>query len=251
MKQILLYTGLNFLEIFTAFFIIGLIAARRFPYAEFSGEVQDEWRKCYWQGVLVSTLGVLLVFEEAFAELIGYRSLKIRSIDVIGANMVVLISFIGVLLILWGYFLMPPKDPEDGDDDFWKTGPEEPPPLANVKPNEKSDRAQEIKRLAQKLNRDTAGGIDALESAIANHELATRMQLAISQQEQQDMAAKLERDKAKAQHNIYNAIRRKDLKAIEAMIAKGADVDCPNEEGKTPRAYAEELGDEKVLGVLG
>jgi hypothetical protein len=53
-------------------------------------------------------------------------------------------------------------------------------PLANVKPNEKSDRAQEIKRrLAQKLNRDTAGGIDALESAIANHELAARMQLAI------------------------------------------------------------------------
>jgi hypothetical protein len=53
-------------------------------------------------------------------------------------------------------------------------------PLANVKPNEKSDRAQEIKRrLAQKLNLDTAGGVDALESAIANHELAARMQLAI------------------------------------------------------------------------
>jgi len=53
-------------------------------------------------------------------------------------------------------------------------------PLANVKPNEKSGWAQEIKRrLAQKLNRDTAGGVDALESAIANHELAARMQLAI------------------------------------------------------------------------
>jgi hypothetical protein len=53
-------------------------------------------------------------------------------------------------------------------------------PLANVKPNEKSGRAQEIKhRLAQQLNRITAGGIDALESAIANHELAARMQLAI------------------------------------------------------------------------
>ena len=53
-------------------------------------------------------------------------------------------------------------------------------PLANVKPNEKFGRAQEIKRrLAQKLNRGTAGGIDALESVIANHELAARMQLAI------------------------------------------------------------------------
>ncbi len=63
-------------------------------------------------------------------------------------------------------------------------------------------------------------------------------------------AAKLERDKAKAQHNIYNAIRRKDVGAIEAMIAKGADLDKPNDEGKSPRAYAEELGDEKVLGAL-
>ena len=41
------------------------------------------------------------------------------------------------------------------------------------------------------------------------------------------------------------------LKAIEAMIAKGADLDKPNDEGKSPRAYAEELGDEKVLRALG
>ena len=53
-------------------------------------------------------------------------------------------------------------------------------PLANVKPNEKFSQAQEIKhRLAQKLNSSTAGGIDALESAIANHELAARMQLTV------------------------------------------------------------------------
>ena len=53
-------------------------------------------------------------------------------------------------------------------------------PLANVKPNEKFSQAQEIKhRLAQKLNRSTAEGIDALESAIANHELAARMQLTV------------------------------------------------------------------------
>ena len=53
-------------------------------------------------------------------------------------------------------------------------------PLANVKPNEKIAQAQEIKRrLAQQLNRGTAGGVEALESAIANHELAARMQLTI------------------------------------------------------------------------
>ena len=53
-------------------------------------------------------------------------------------------------------------------------------PLANVKPNEKITQAQEIKRrLAQRLNRGTSDGVEALESAIANHELAARMQLAI------------------------------------------------------------------------
>ncbi|MFT5471474.1 MAG: hypothetical protein ACI8UO_006608 [Verrucomicrobiales bacterium] len=53
-------------------------------------------------------------------------------------------------------------------------------PLANVKPNEKSAHAQEIKRrLAETLNRGAAGGAGALESAIANHELAAKMQLAV------------------------------------------------------------------------
>ena len=70
------------------------------------------------------------------------------------------------------------------------------------------------------------------------------------ERQEQEHAAKLERDKAKAQHNIYNAIRRKDVGAIETMIAKGVDLDKPNDESKSPRAYAEELGDEKVLSIL-
>ena len=81
----------------------------------------------------------------------------------------------------------------------------------------------------------------------------TRLAKSAAEEERQEQehAAKMERDKAKAQHNIYNAIRRKDVGAIEAMIAKGVDLDKPNDEGKSPRAYAEELGDERVLGVLG
>ena len=70
------------------------------------------------------------------------------------------------------------------------------------------------------------------------------------ERQEQEHAAKMERDKAKAQHNIYNAIRRKDVGAIEAMIAKGVDLDKPNDEGKSPRAYAEELGDDRVLSIL-
>ena len=71
------------------------------------------------------------------------------------------------------------------------------------------------------------------------------------QRQQLERAAKLGRDKGKAQRNIYNAIRRKDVSVIEAMIAKGVDLDKPNDEGKSHRTYAEELGDEKVLSVLG
>lgn len=56
-------------------------------------------------------------------------------------------------------------------------------PLANVVPNEKSSRLQQTKqRLVQRLNQQTleeSGGTDALESAIANYELAARMQVTI------------------------------------------------------------------------
>ena len=56
-------------------------------------------------------------------------------------------------------------------------------PLANVIPQEKTAQLQESKqRLIQRLNQqrlEEAGSTDALESAIANHELAARMQVAI------------------------------------------------------------------------
>ena len=80
----------------------------------------------------------------------------------------------------------------------------------------------------------------------------TRLAKSAAEEERQEQehAAKMERDKAKAQHNIYNAIRRKDVGAIEAMIAKGVDLDKPNDEGKSPRAYAEELGNDRVISLL-
>ena len=52
---------------------------------------------------------------------------------------------------------------------------------------------------------------------------------------------KLDKERAKAQHNIWNALRRKDLKAIESMIAKGIDLNETNEEGKTIK---------KILGEM-
>ncbi len=57
------------------------------------------------------------------------------------------------------------------------------PPLANIRATEKSPRMQELKTsLIHDLDEQTiqqAGHLDALESAIANHELAARMQLTV------------------------------------------------------------------------
>ncbi|NIP95034.1 MAG: DUF1501 domain-containing protein, partial [Akkermansiaceae bacterium] len=53
-------------------------------------------------------------------------------------------------------------------------------PVANVRPNERSAEVQAIKRrLIGRLNATTAQGNLELESAIANYELAARMQLAV------------------------------------------------------------------------
>jgi hypothetical protein len=90
-------------------------------------------------------------------------------------------------------------------------------PLANVKPNETSDKAQEIKRrLAQKLNRGTSGGIDALESAIANHELAARMQLAIPEV----MSLKGETEATKNLYGFDAEDKHTQTYARECLIAR-------------------------------
>jgi hypothetical protein len=52
---------------------------------------------------------------------------------------------------------------------------------------------------------------------------------------------KLDKERAKAQHNIWNALRRTDLKAIESMIAKGIDLNETNEEGKTIKQILTEI----------
>lgn len=57
------------------------------------------------------------------------------------------------------------------------------PPLANIRPSEKTSRLQQIKTdFIHDLDEQTlqqAGHLDALESAIANHELAARMQMTV------------------------------------------------------------------------
>jgi len=73
-------------------------------------------------------------------------------------------------------------------------------PLANIIPNEKDAKLQEIKRaLARQLNQaglDLAGKVDEMESAIRNAELAARMQLAVP--ELIDLT-----QETKATHDLY------------------------------------------------
>jgi len=49
---------------------------------------------------------------------------------------------------------------------------------------------------------------------------------------------------------MSNAIRLKDIKAVEALLAKGARIDTLDSSGTTAMAYAESLGDVAVIELL-
>ena len=61
-------------------------------------------------------------------------------------------------------------------------------------------------------------------------------------------AVKRKADKASIE--IFNAIRRKDLRAIEALRRKGADLTVKNENGLTSLQYARTLEDERLIEML-
>jgi len=54
----------------------------------------------------------------------------------------------------------------------------------------------------------------------------------------------------KATKNIFPAIRRKDTKAVEALVLHGARLDAPNAKGVTALAYAQSLGHAPILELL-
>lgn len=93
-------------------------------------------------------------------------------------------------------------------------------PLANVLPNEKSARLQETKRrLVEKLNRqslEASGGADALESAIANYELAARMQVAVP--ELMDLTG--ESEATKKLYGLDSAYEHTRTYARECILAR-------------------------------
>ena len=54
----------------------------------------------------------------------------------------------------------------------------------------------------------------------------------------------------KATEDIFPAIARGDVKAVKALIQKGADLDACNSEGLTPTQWAEKCGKEGIVNIL-
>ena len=61
-----------------------------------------------------------------------------------------------------------------------------------------------------------------------------------AEEERQDAARARKADEAS--QRLFGAIRRKDAKAIESLLARGADKNAVNEAGKTALEYAQSQG---------
>ena len=63
-------------------------------------------------------------------------------------------------------------------------------------------------------------------------------------------AVTLERKSGKVTQDIFSAIRRKDTKAVQALLMRGAQFGVPGTEGMTALAYARSLGHTPILELL-
>jgi ssDNA-binding Zn-finger/Zn-ribbon topoisomerase 1 len=71
-----------------------------------------------------------------------------------------------------------------------------------------------------------------------------------SEKEEEGRLAAVNRRSIKATENIFNAIRRKDYKAILAFRIKGADLQYKNDSELTPLEYAESFKDKLLIEAL-
>ena len=72
-------------------------------------------------------------------------------------------------------------------------------------------------------------------------QIAERSNARKKAEEERQLEAKL-RKANEASQRLFGAIRRKDVKAVEALIAKGADCNVVDESGLTALEYARSLG---------
>lgn len=58
------------------------------------------------------------------------------------------------------------------------------------------------------------------------------------------------RKAVKATHDIFAAIRRNDIKAVEALLLRGARLDIPDDTGKTAMVFAQSLNHAPIIELL-
>jgi hypothetical protein len=68
--------------------------------------------------------------------------------------------------------------------------------------------------------------------------------------ESQRQSAAAARVSDKATRDLFPAIRRKDGKAVQALLLRGARLDVPDASGQTALAYAESLGNTDIAEIL-
>lgn len=101
----------------------------------------------------------------------------------------------------------------------------------NIKEDNSEWMFEREKKLTQKLERRKQGEENARKEALIHEE---------------NRKKKAE----KASYDIFNAIRRGDVKAIIALRRKGALTNKPNEEGLTAIEYANHLGNQDIINAL-
>ncbi len=84
--------------------------------------------------------------------------------------------------------------------------------------------------------------------AIQQRAATARIQRAQNENERQ--AAVASRIANKATHDIFAAIRRKDIKAVQALLLRGARLDVSDDTGKTAMVYAQSLGHAPIIELL-
>jgi len=86
--------------------------------------------------------------------------------------------------------------------------------------------------------------LEAYRHRLAEHRNSSRMA------EEERHANAVKRKAEKATHDIFSAIRRKDTKAVQALLLRGARLDMPNASGITALAYAQTLAHAPILELL-
>lgn len=94
------------------------------------------------------------------------------------------------------------------------------------------------------------GGARSLAELDAYHHRAVEHRISRQKAEEERHSTAIERKAEKATRDIFSAIRRKDIKAVRALLLCGARLDVSGASGVTALAYAQALGHAPIFELL-